>query len=67
MAGPQGISAPRGVYGIQGVADSANTPGGLFGCTGWIDSTNALWLFGGGGLDGSGNTGTLNDLWRWGP
>lgn len=48
-----------GIYGIKGIADSANVPGGRFAATSWTDSEDGLWLFGGWGL-----TGTFNDLWK---
>ncbi len=31
----------------------------------WTDVSGNLWLFGGNGVDGSGNFGALNDLWRF--
>ena len=31
----------------------------------WIDSSDNLWLFGGGGYDSSGIVGNLNDLWKF--
>ena len=65
VAGPQNISAPDGVYGIQGVADPVNTPGARFGFANWIDSSNHLWIFGGGGHDSGVATGSLNDLWKF--
>lgn len=55
-----------GIYGIQGVSNSANTPGArAFGAC-WIDDTGNLWLFGGLGFGESGN-GKLNDLWKYNP
>jgi subtilase family serine protease len=45
------------VYGSQGVATAANTPGGRFGANTWTDKSGNLWLFGGGG--------TSNDLWEY--
>jgi hypothetical protein len=53
-----------GVYGTQGAAAAANTPGArIFGNT-WTDNSNNLWLFGGSGLAGTGQ-GDLNDLWKY--
>lgn len=56
-----------GIYGTQGTAAKSNTPGGRVGARGWVDSNNALWLVGGEGVDGKGNVGYLNDLWRFTP
>lgn len=54
-----------GVYGSRGVSNSNNSPGGRYYSVSWIDGSNNLWLFGGGGYDRSGFTGTLNDLWKF--
>ena len=61
-----------GVYGTQGVAASANNPGGRLMSLCWIDNTGNFWVFGGYGFSsvGTGNaTGTqgLNDLWKYDP
>lgn len=58
---------PVGVYGTLGVADLANTPGGRYGATSWVDDQGAFWLFGGNGIDSDGGIGWLNDLWRFDP
>ncbi|MBN2544823.1 MAG: galactose oxidase [Spirochaetes bacterium] len=47
-----------GVYTVDPV------PGGRTGCSGWIDSSNRLWIFGGEGYNSS-SLGRLNDLWRY--
>ncbi len=49
------------VYGTEGVASPANTPGGLDGAASWIDSSGDLWVFGGG------DNGVINDLWEYSP
>jgi len=55
-----------GVYGSQGIPSSSNIPGARYYSTGWIDSFNNFWLFGGQGFDSNGNTvGILNDLWKF--
>lgn len=54
-----------GVYGIQGVADTQNTPGARDGSVGWTDTSGNLWLFGGDGYDQSGASDRLNDLWKF--
>jgi hypothetical protein len=55
-----------GFYGTQGISSSANIPGARVGATGWIDSKNNFWLFGGGGITTNINySGLLNDLWKF--
>jgi hypothetical protein len=49
------------VYGIQGVAAAANSPGARCGASTWIDAAGNLWLFG--GTDSSGAW--RNDLWQY--
>jgi trimeric autotransporter adhesin len=62
------VSGQNGIYGSQGVENSANNPGARQGGVTWIDSSGRLWLFGGFGLPISGTTnGALNDLWRYNP
>lgn len=56
-----------GVYGTQGQAAAANTPGGRWGAVSWTDTTGNLWLFGGEAVDKTGNFGRLNDLWKFSP
>jgi hypothetical protein len=58
-------SNQSGIYGTQGVPAVGNIPGGRFSAAGWIDSSGALWLFGGTGFDSAGNSKILNDLWRY--
>jgi N-acetylneuraminic acid mutarotase len=59
--GPYGY----GVYGIQGTADTSNKPGSRENSLTWVDANGDFWLFGGTGLDGLGNGGRLNDLWKY--
>jgi len=48
-----------GVYGVLGVADSANVPGARYGASAWFDTySQELWLFGGFGCDSVANVGT---------
>jgi hypothetical protein len=51
-----------GVYGTKGVGATTNVPGARQSAGGWIDSSNNLWLFGGGNNGASTN---WNDLWRY--
>jgi len=53
------------VYGMQGVAAVANTPGGRDSAVGWTDRSGNLWLFGGFDFDGPNDF--LNDLWEFNP
>jgi N-acetylneuraminic acid mutarotase len=53
------------VYGQLGVPSSENFPGALNGSTRWTDQSGNLWLFGGGGIDSTGNNGYLNTLWKF--
>lgn len=61
--GGAGSVDAAGVYGTQGVADSANGPGARYDAAGWADADNNLWLFAGNGMDGSTGCCWLNDLW----
>jgi len=45
-------------YGIKGLPDVTNVPGGRIASISWTDSADSLWLFGGSGF---------NDLWRCDP
>lgn len=64
-----GSSEPSaaGVYGSQGVAASTNVPGARNLAVSWTDGAGTLWLFGGIGYDATGNSGNLNDLWKFDP
>jgi uncharacterized repeat protein (TIGR03803 family) len=53
-----------GSYGIQGMPGATNIPGSRGYAVSWKDSSDDLWLFGGGGYSASGQ-GVLNDLWKW--
>ncbi|HRC32547.1 MAG TPA: kelch repeat-containing protein [Bacteroidia bacterium] len=54
-----------GVYGIKGVPAASNVPGiRKETCSGWTDSLNNLWLFGGFG-NGVSALGYLDDLWKY--
>ena len=56
-----------GIYGTQGVPAALNTPGARVYAVSWADGSGDLWLCGGLGLDSTGETGRLNDLWRYTP
>lgn len=54
-----------GVYGTKGTPSPSNVPGSRDGSVSWIDSSGNLWLLGGIGLDSTGTSGFLNDLWKF--
>ncbi len=54
-----------GSYGSQGTPSASNIPGGREGAGVWQDDNGIPWLLGGWGLDSSGNTGYMNDLWSY--
>jgi N-acetylneuraminic acid mutarotase len=56
-----------GSYGIQGAADPSNVPGARSGAVSQLDPYGKLWLFGGNGVDSGGNSGYLNDVWKYDP
>lgn len=51
------------VYGTQGVANAANTPGSRISACTWVDNAGNLWLFG--GKDPSTTGVDYNDLWKY--
>ncbi len=63
--GMAGAYQGTGVYGTLGVPDPANLPGARFVASGWIDSSGALWLFGGEGINSQGTIAVFNDLWKF--
>jgi uncharacterized repeat protein (TIGR03803 family) len=62
--GPDMPNQP-GAYGTQGTPAVTNIPGGRDFAVGWIDGGGNFWLFGGDGIDSTGLTWDLNDLWRF--
>lgn len=66
MAG-NGSGQQSGVYGTAGTPAAGNLPGSRVSATSWTDSGGNLWLFGGNGIDAGGNSGDLNDLWKYSP
>ena len=61
------VCGPSGSYGALDTPAVGNVPGGRQSAVSWIDSKGNLWLFGGYGIDASGNIGFLNDLWEFNP
>jgi N-acetylneuraminic acid mutarotase len=66
MAGSN-TAAATGAYGTRGTASAGNVPGARYQAVAWTDPYGDLWLHGGQGIDGSGTSGQLNDLWRYRP
>jgi galactose oxidase-like protein len=62
-----GFCGQSGVYGTLGTPAAGNVPVSRYGANSWIDKGGNFWLFGGGGFDSKGNSGSLNDLWRFNP
>lgn len=59
------VKNQAGVYGTKGTASPSNVPGSRNDSVSWIDSSGNLWLLGGFGLDSTGTSGYLNDLWKF--
>jgi N-acetylneuraminic acid mutarotase len=57
----------QGVYGTKGVAAAASVPGARSNLMSWTDANGNLWLFGGGGVDSTGNFVVFDDLWMFSP
>lgn len=66
VSGPEVVNNV-GNYGTNNVAASTNIPGARSGATGWIDSNQNLWLFGGYGINYEASLTVLNDLWEFTP
>jgi N-acetylneuraminic acid mutarotase len=64
MKGQQ-LTNRQGVYGLQGQADPANTPGGRYGHNFWMDNIGNLWVMMGYGYNGNSQYGYLNDVWKY--
>jgi N-acetylneuraminic acid mutarotase len=61
------VGNQSGIYGTLGTPAAANLPGSRQVAVSWVDGSGNFWVFGGTGYDGNGNTGNMNDLWRYGP
>lgn len=59
------LTNQSGAYGTQGVPAPGNAPGARYSAVSWTDSAGDFWLFGGNGNGSTGQTGFLNDLWRF--
>jgi N-acetylneuraminic acid mutarotase len=54
-----------GVYGTLATPAPGNVPGARNDAVSWTDPSGNFWLFGGLGVDSTGNEGWLNDLWKY--
>ncbi len=61
------IADVKGVYGTLATPDPANIPGSRKGAVAWTDVNGNFWVFGGVGVDSTGVSGELNDLWEYNP
>jgi hypothetical protein len=64
MGGPKVVNQ-KGFYGTKGVASASSFPSGRMGAFNWTDKSGNFWLFGGGAYDSTGNSGIINDLWKY--
>ena len=64
MGGSNMVNQP-GTYGTQGMAAPDNVPGARTQAVSWRDAAGNFWLFGGIGLDSTGGSHLLNDLWKY--
>jgi N-acetylneuraminic acid mutarotase len=68
LAAGSGIpNGEPGIYGTLGASSPTNVPGGREQIASWKDGSGNLWLFGGYGIDANGDSGLLNDLWKFDP
>ena len=56
-----------GIYGTLGTPAATNIPGDRTGSYTWTDHAGNFWLFGGTGVGATGNSGSLNDVWKFNP
>jgi N-acetylneuraminic acid mutarotase len=54
-----------GIYGTEDTSAPGNIPGARFSAVSWKDASGNFWLFGGLGLDSTGSSEFLNDLWEY--
>lgn len=59
--------AYNGIYGTKGVPSALNQPPSKEMACSWVDANGNFWLFGGSGIDSTGQPGITNDLWRYNP
>ncbi len=63
--GGSNLASQPGTYGSLGLSAASSIPGARYGSVRWIDADGKLWLLGGDGIDSTGASGLLNDLWKY--
>lgn len=61
ISGPN-ITNTNGTYGTKGITSATNMIGSRNDASGWIDASNAIWIFGGQGRGSSSSVGNKNLL-----
>jgi gliding motility-associated-like protein len=62
------VANTAGSYGFRGIPLPTNYPGARENAITWVDNGGNFWLYGGNGIAATeGETGLLNDLWRYSP
>ncbi len=64
MGGSNVVNQP-GSYGTLGATAPGSVPGARQNLVSWTDPLGNAWLLGGYGLDSTGQSGNLNDLWKY--
>ncbi len=59
------LANPISTRGAFQTPAAANTPGGRYWSSTWVDASGNLWLFGGYGINDAGDESNLNDLWKY--
>jgi len=59
------VVAQPGLYGTRGDASINNIPGARTDASLWLDESGDFWMFGGLGVGNDGQSGVLNDLWKY--
>ncbi len=59
------LANQKGTYGTQNIGALANVPGARFSAQLLSTASDELYVFGGGGFDGAGASGRLNDLFKY--
>ncbi len=56
-----------GTYGTKGQSSSSYLPSSRRNPATWVDESGNLWLYGGRGINASGQQGNVSDMWRFNP
>jgi hypothetical protein len=63
--GGSNLADQKGTFGNEGQAALGNIPSARGSASFWTDTNHNFWLYGGSGLDSTGATGSLSDLWEF--